>query len=143
MEFAEKEKGVQEIPGAGNNPRVLEYLHATKNLDTLARSKDETPWCSAFVNWCLKQAGYTGTENALARSWLTWGVPTKVPRRGCIVVLQRTGSAGSGHVGFYLEETEKDLLLLGGNQQNLETMVFEVSEKYYPKSSLLGYRIPG
>ena len=30
----------------------------------------------------------------------------------------------------------------GGNQQNLETEIFEVSEKYYPKSELLGYRIP-
>ena len=143
MEYAEKEKGVQEIPGEENNLRVVEYLHATKNLGELASAKDETPWCSAFVNWCVSQAGYEGTKHAAARSWLDWGVPIKEPRRGCIVVFKRFGPPGSGHVGFYLGETEKEILLLGGNQQNLVTKIFEVSEKYYPKKDLLGYRIPG
>jgi hypothetical protein len=45
-------------------------------------------------------------------------------------------------VGFYLEETDTHIKVLGGNQQNMETKLFEVSEKYYPKSELLGYRIP-
>lgn len=140
MEFAEKEKGVQEVPGSGNNPRVLEYLRSTTNLSRAATSKDETPWCSAFVNWCLQQAGYETTRNALARSWLNWGQAIDVPRRGCIVVFEREKKFG--HVGFYLEETETDIKVLGGNQQDLETKMYEVSEKYYPKSDLLGYRIP-
>jgi hypothetical protein len=62
------------------------------------------------------------------------------PRRGCIVVFQREKKFG--HVGFYLEETGTHIKVLGGNQQNLETQIFEVSEKYYPKSELLGYWIP-
>jgi len=45
-------------------------------------------------------------------------------------------------VGFYLDETETHIKVLGGNQQNPETEIIEVSEKYYPKSELLGYRIP-
>lgn len=140
MAIAEQEKGVSEIPGAGNNPRVLEYLRSTTNLTKTAVSKDETPWCSAFVNWCLQQAGYDRTKNALARSWLAWGRAIATPRRGCIVVFQREKKFG--HVGFYLEETETEIKVLGGNQQNAETKIFEVSEKYYPKSELLGYRIP-
>ena len=140
MSLAEAEKGVSEIPGAANNPRVLEYLKSTTNLSKVALSKDETPWCSAFVNWCLEQTGYERTKNALARSWLSWGRAVTTPRRGCIVVFRRDKIFG--HVGFYLAETATHIKVLGGNQQNLETKIFEVSEKYYPKSELLGYRIP-
>jgi uncharacterized protein (TIGR02594 family) len=137
---AEKEKEIHEIPGEENDPQVLEYFTATSNLSKSVRSKDETPWCSAFANWCLKQAGYEGTRNAAARSWMDWGEAIETPRRGCIVVFQREGG---GHVGFYIGETETEILVLGGNQQNRETLLFEVSEKYYLKSNLLGYRIPG
>lgn len=140
MAVAEHEKGVNEVPGRGNNPRVLEYLKSTTNLNKTAASMDETPWCSAFVNWCLQQAGYERTKSAVARSWLAWGQPISTPRRGCIVVFEREKKFG--HVGFYLEETATHIKVLGGNQQNAETKIFEVSEKYYPKSDLLGYRIP-
>ena len=140
MAIAEQEKGVSEVSGSKNNPRILEYLRSTTNLNKVAVSKDETPWCSAFVNWCLQQTGYERTKNALARSWLNWGQAITTPRRGCIVVFKREKTFG--HVGFYLEKTDKHIKVLGGNQQNLETKIFEVSEKYYPKSELLGYRIP-
>ncbi len=138
--IAEQEKGVHEIPGGENHPRVVEYLHSTTNLNKASKSKDETPWCSAFVNWCLTQAGYDGTNSALARSWLKWGQAITEPRRGCIVVFTR--EAAFGHVAFYLDETDTHVKVLGGNQLNLETKIYEVSEKYYPKADLLGYRIP-
>ena len=142
MKYAEQERdsGVQEVAGSGNNPRVLEYLRSTTNLSQSAASKDETPWCSAFVNWCLEQAGYERTKNAAARSWLSWGQKIETPRRGCVVVFRR--EQVYGHVGFYIDETETHVKVLGGNQQNPETKIFEVSEKYYPKPELLGYRIP-
>ncbi len=139
MAIAEREKGVREIPGSGNEPRVLKYLQSTTNLSRSAASRDETPWCSAFVNWCLEQAGYERTKHAAATSWRDWGQAVDTPRRGCIVVFKREGG---GHVGFYIGETETHIKVLGGNQQNVETKIFEVSEKYYPKSELLGYRIP-
>lgn len=50
---------------------------------------------------------------------------------------------GWGHVGFYLDETENEIKVLGGNQENKETRTCKVSEKHYPKTRLLGYRIPG
>jgi len=140
MDIAEREKGVNELPGIANNLRVLEYLRSTKDLSELAISRDETAWCSAFVNWCLKAAGYEGTQSALARSWLDWGREIAEPIRGCIAVFSR--GAGYGHVGFYLSETENEIIVLGGNQQNAETKKYEVSEKHYPKSRLLGYRLP-
>ena len=33
MAIAEREKGVHEIPGGENHPRVVEYLHSTTNLN--------------------------------------------------------------------------------------------------------------
>jgi len=140
MPIAVAEKGVAGLAGRANNRRVLEYLQSTDNLNALAISRDETSWCSAFVNWCMTQAGFPATRSALARSWLQWGRPVKRPRRGCLVVFSRAG--GFGHVGFYVSETETDILVLGGNQRNPETGKYEVSESYYPKSRLLGYRVP-
>jgi hypothetical protein len=77
------EGGVGSLPGRENNLRVLEYLRSTDNLGALATSRDETSWCSAFVNWCLKRAGHEGTGSALALSWLRWG--GRHAKRGCIV----------------------------------------------------------
>lgn len=138
LNIARKELGIKEIPGKDNNPRVVEFLNATSNISAALRAKDETPWCSAFVNWCMQQAGFDGTKNALARSWQDWGEHIDVPYIGCIVVFQR--EQNFGHVGFYIGETETHIKVLGGNQQNPETGIFEVSEKLYPKKDFLEYR---
>jgi uncharacterized protein (TIGR02594 family) len=138
LSVARRELGVQEASGSANNPRVVEYLHATTNLDEPIRSKDETPWCSAFVNWCMQQVGIDGTKNALARSWQGWGQHIDTPYVGCIVVFQREKKFG--HVALYLGETDTHIKVLGGNQQNPQTQIFEVSEKSYPKTDFLEYR---
>lgn len=140
LTVARGELGVQEIPGAADNPRVVEYLHATTNLDEATRSNDETSWCSAFVNWCMQQVGIQGTKHALARSWQGWGRHIDQPYVGCIAVFKREG--GFGHVGFYLGETAAKILLLGGNQLDPDTGIYQVSEKEYPKVDFLEYRAP-
>lgn len=133
MPFALAELGQLEAPGVANNPRVVEYLKTT-GLPSGMASTDATPWCSAFVNWCLKRAGVSGTGSAAARSWLTWGSPVAKPRRGCVVVLARDGG---GHVGFFIRATlDGRLVLLGGNQAD------QVSERAYPRERLLGFRVP-
>ena len=76
LDYAEGELGQKERKGKEHNPRILEYL-ATTTLGDSARSRDETPWCSAFVNWCVVRAGLEGTSSALARSWLGWGIPVE------------------------------------------------------------------
>ena len=124
---------MQEVAGAAANPRIVEYLHST-TLENGAASTDETPWCSAFANWCVERAGRAGTDSAWARSWLTWGKATKSPTVGCVVVLQR--DANKGHVGFFVSRTSTHVRLLGGNQQN------RVCEQDYPLANLLGYRAP-
>jgi uncharacterized protein (TIGR02594 family) len=134
MPIALAEQGVKEYPGDRDNPRIVEYLKST-NLSAPSYSNDETPWCSAFANWCVERSGNEGTDSAWARSWLNWGKKTNTPRRGCIVVFER--GTDSGHVAFYIGETATQIKVLGGNQND------EVNISNYPKSRLLGYRLPG
>lgn len=132
LSIARGEIGQKEIEGAKHNPRIVEYHKAT----SLKATDDETPWCSAFANWCMQQAGIKGTGQANARSWLEWGRKLEKPVSGCIVVLKRTSSPTSGHVGFYLETQGDRIRVLGGNQSN------SVKESFYPVSDVLGYRLP-
>jgi len=61
--IARGEIGQKEIKGGKHNPRILEY-HATT---TRKATTDEVSWCSSFVNWCMTQAGYEGTNSAWAK----------------------------------------------------------------------------
>lgn len=131
--FAAAEVGVKEIVGPEHNPRVMEYLSSVRG----EWPGDETPWCSAFVNWCITQTGLQGTESARARSWLDWGVTTAKPTFGCVVVLWRGSPAStSGHVGFYAGSDDRESIrLLGGNQKN------RVCIATYPAARVVDYRV--
>lgn len=121
LEIAELEIGVHEIRG-GENPRIIEY-HSTT---TLRAHEDETAWCSSFVNWCMKQAGFVGTNSAAAISWATWGQKLTKPKEGCIVVIcqrfqgedAKTGSTSGNHVAFFQKIEDNRICLLGGNQSD-------------------------
>jgi len=127
---AVRELGVRKHPREADNPRILEYHRTT----TLRATDDEVPWCSAFVNWCLRQARVAGTNSAAARSWLGWGQPLVNPRRGCVAVLRRGTNPAQGHVGFFLQSRGAVVDLLGGNQGN------QVRVQTYSVTQLLGYR---
>jgi len=133
MPIALSERGEKEVPGSGNNPRIVEYLRST-DLDRGLAAQDATPWCSGFVNWCVEQSGFDGSNSASARSWLHWGKSVAEPRRGCITVFRRDGG---GHVAFYVRSEGAEHLVLGGNQSN------QVSIAGYAKERLLGFRVPG
>lgn len=49
----------------------------------MRNSAQSTPWCAAFVNWCLKEAGLPGTNSNLAKSFVNL--------------------TGTGHVGIKTE----------------------------------------
>jgi uncharacterized protein (TIGR02594 family) len=135
LTVARGELGVREVAGKADNPRIEEYLRTVTRLHDPA---DETPWCSAFVNWCVEHSGLVGTGRANARSWLRWGLPIATPRIGCVVVLWRQARASTkGHVAFLVGRGPGPVLqLLGGNQANA------VSVRAYPRSRVLGYRWP-
>ena len=144
MEFALRELafGVTESKGKNfNNLRILNYIKTTGAWNTrsdtgaFAYRKDETPWCSAFVNWCILESGINGTNSAMAKSWLEWGMEIEEPCYGCIAVYSRVGGS---HVGFYTGSEGNKSLLLGGNQSD------SVCLKRYPSKDqiLEGYRWP-
>lgn len=127
--------GIDEVRGAGDNPRIVEY-HRTTTLPGPLASQDETPWCSNFVNWSVTQSGIRGTNSALARSWLSWGQPIDRPRRGAVTVFRRGTDPKKGHVAFYWGQSGERILVLGGNQSD------QVSISGYPKADLLAFRWP-
>lgn len=129
--IARKELGTTEIASGKDNPRIVEYHSAT----SLKATDDETAWCSAFVNWCLKQAGVKGSNSAMARSFLSWGKAVEQPRLGCIVVFSR-GQYPQGHVAFYVGRDGNRIKVLGGNQSDKVCIVSSSTEQ------LLGYRWP-
>ena len=138
---AEKELGQREKPGKPANPRIREYLKTT-NIGSPEDQSDETPWCSAFVNWVVEdfrkkvnRVTPKGTARANARSWLNWGWPSPVPFRGAIVILSR-GQPPAGHVAFVVDAQRDTLRIIGGNQSDAVTITT------VPKERVLGYRIP-
>lgn len=136
MAIALDEIGVKAIPGSMHNQRILQYLQST-NLGRPDNEKDETAWCSAFVNWCVEQSGFEGTDSASARSWEHWGQRAREPKRGCVVVFWRQDPyCGLGHVGFFMDDAGGTIRVLGGNQSNA------VNVKFYSKDRLLSYRVP-
>lgn len=123
---------VKEVPGDADNPRIREYLASVG----LGHEHDETPWCSAFANWCMQRCGIIGTGRGNARSWLAWGKPIDTPVLGCVVVFSRPPDPAHGHVAFYCGSSATAIEVLGGNQRNA------VSRAWYPRARLLGYRWP-
>ena len=141
MEKCFLEIGQQEIIGAGDNPRILEYQkYGTGNAN------DDIPWCADFVNWGLGQFNIAGTKNSAARSFLNWGDACNA-KFGCISIFRRgtkqenkarvaAGLPEMGHVAFYLDQNNGWVSVLGGNQSN------RVGVGRYPLSDNLGFRWP-
>ncbi len=136
MVIARSKLGEHEIPGPEADEFIVECLKST-TLDRAEAESDETPWCSAFANWCMEQAGYDGTGSAWARSWLDWGrePENEDEWKGAVCILER--GTTSGHVGFLEDWDEDRVKLLGGNQGDA------VSMAWFPMSRVLGFRVPG
>lgn len=107
------------------NPLILLFFLSTN----LHPSGDQTPWCSAFADWCLGRVGISGTHDAGALSWLHWGeevwrasdgLPPTRARPGDIAVFRHRGLPGRGHVAFFrgvTRDNPNSVDVLGGNQR--------------------------
>ncbi len=134
LKLARAELGTKEVPGPGNNPAVLAYYRDAGHPEIDA---DSIAWCAAFTGAMLERAGYPGSKQLNARSYLTWGKAVSKPSPGCVAVFSRGDPRGwEGHVAFYLGETATTVKVLGGNQGDAVTIA------EYPKARLLGYRVP-
>lgn len=123
-----------------------EGLHARRNRKKLTQVLSKPfnrvidpaiiPWCAAFANAVLEEAGYNTTRSLLARSFLGYGQKTGSPQKGDLVVFSRGRNRQSGHVGFFVgyDNTRRYVMVLGGNQNK------QVGVVRYPASRVLGYR---
>ena len=131
LEEALNQFGHQEIKGEKHNPEIVKFF-AEIGFNI---KDDETAWCSAFMNWVAKKAGYKRTKKLNAKSWLEVGEEVTIPQLGDIVIFHRGDpTSWQGHVGIYINEIGNSIYVLGGNQGN------KVSITPYPKSRLVGYR---
>lgn len=95
------DQDMQEIEKEYNNKDIVKYLQSTSLSKDAARD-DATAWCSSFANWCIEQAGYHGTGNAAAESWLHWGEKIDEPKYGAITITTRASNPVKYHVGFFI-----------------------------------------
>ena len=116
-----------------SNPLIVGFFSAT----TYGDATDQTKWCAAFVNWCLRRAGREFTKSASSGSFRCFGQHSEAPVAGDIAVFKNAGEnkecSGSGHVGFWIRQDEKHVTVLGGNQGGTR-----ISEKAYATSSAHG-----
>lgn len=133
LQIARRYLGTREIPGSRHSATVLGFF-AKAGFSGIKR--DEVPWCAAFANAVMDEAGLPETNSLLARSFLDWGIEIDEPRIGAIVVFRRGNSTWQGHVGFVVGWTATHIRVLGGNQSNAVTIA------NYPRSKLLGFRWP-
>lgn len=134
LKIAFGEMGQTEVPGPGNNPRVVEYLESV--WPTMGASGDIIPWTGAFINWVFKQSGIQPQNSAAAESWLSWGQPLASPRLGALAIFSRGASGRAGFLCLYLGETEDQVLCLGGNVADSVRLTAQ------NKARLLAYRWP-
>lgn len=135
LDTAFSQYGVREESGpVDNSPQILAYFSLIGH-DWV--KTDETAWCAAYVNWCLKKSGYKDSGQLTARSLLGMGNPIFDPKLGDLVVLWRIAyDSVWGHVGFFIRESPEHIYMLGGNQDN------QVCIKPYQRGRLLNYIRP-
>jgi len=132
MNVAYSQRGVKEFVN-GSNPQILRYHDET----LLNASDDNTPWCSAFVNWVMRNSKtpIQGTRSAAARSWVEWGAESDYVF-GAIIVITRGNTTWQGHVGFLTKWDENSVWILGGNQSDA------VNVRRFDRSRVLSLRFP-
>jgi uncharacterized protein (TIGR02594 family) len=133
LHTAVEEYGVENFEKS-NNPEVLKYF---KETGFGYIKTDETSWCAAFVNYCVKQNGYKYPHSLTARSWLGQGKKVTDPKTGDIIIFWREKKNGwKGHVAFFVEADKENGLVYcyGGNQDG------KVCVKAYPEDRVLAYR---
>jgi uncharacterized protein (TIGR02594 family) len=142
MKFAEQEfqKGVRRRSGATHDPQILAYLTAT-SVQGSARTRDETAYCAAFINWCLAKGGYPGNSSAWALDFARWGRSTKNnrPALGAVAVI-RFPNTSTHHVTFVAGMNNRGVSLatLGGNQGRANA----VTHSTCPADWVIAYRYP-
>jgi len=125
--------------------------HKKTGINMSSMVGNSNPWCASFINYCLKECGYSTSGSASSQSFSKNKNFIKIsePIYGAIVVLRKKGS-WTGHVAFiYCLFEDGEIGVLGGNQGdsvtinplyqvyihgrlNYELIGFFVPKSYYP-----------
>jgi uncharacterized protein (TIGR02594 family) len=110
--------GTREVAGSGSNPTILQWA---RELD-IPYNADAIPWCGLYMAIVAHRAGWPTTSQPLwARSWATWQTRAERPSLGDILVFSR--GPAHGHVGIYVGESATAFHVLGGNQDDMVSIV--------------------
>lgn len=132
MDWAIGELGQVEIGARnrqGSNPRICEYLDTTGN--NLGQAGDATPWCGAFICWCLQHSARLQNDQMRIQSLVGVAVPARaaswehygnhrqpeLAQYGDLVIFDVKAVESSGHVAFVVARDANTVWALGGNQQ--------------------------
>lgn len=108
--------GTMEMPGAKNNPIIVNWARETQTQDDNWYGADSIPWCGLFMAVVAQRSGWKVPSLPLAAlSWVRFGKASTQPSLGDVVVFKRKGG---GHVGLYVGESADSIFVLGGNQSD-------------------------
>ena len=121
--------------GRTKEQRKTENKPQWDGLSTLAG--DHNPWCAAFVNYCLKEAGYpTASKFESSFGFGDDKMRFKKINKPVYGAIRFTKRDKGGHVCFVYGEINSKLVVLGGNQN--DRILFE----HPPTNKGLSYFIP-
>lgn len=120
--------------------------HKKTGINMASMVGNSNPWCASFINYCLKEAGYSMSGSASSQSFKKNKnfVRISEPIYGAIVVLRKKGS-WTGHVAFiYCLFEDGEIGVLGGNQGNSVTInpLYQVYINGRLNYELIGFYIP-
>lgn len=119
--------GITEVPGAGDNPVILEWA---KEAGLTDYKHDETAWCGLAMAVVAKRSGKELPPNPLwALNWALFGnTVTDGAKLGDVLVFKRPGG---GHVALYVGEDDECYHCLGGNQSDTTNIVRKPKDRIY------------
>jgi uncharacterized protein (TIGR02594 family) len=128
VDLALRNEGMHEID---DRQALSDYLRKGPNGVDPAR----TPWCAAYVNSSLAQAGVKGSGSAVANSFQRWGVPvpdaTAVEKGDVVVKTHGHGpDETGGHVGMATGRTRNvdghlEVEMVSGNSEDAVRKTWE------------------
>ena len=135
----ELDLGVEEVPGNGSNPRILDYAEFAAPDSPLRAQGDDIPWSGLFVAWVVAQSGVDPgnfPENPYRnRTWLKFGAELAEPVSGAIALFYTNRRDSPASVmGFFDGEDDKGIYIIAGNVKN------SVARVQVPRDRLIGFR---
>lgn len=120
--------------------------HKKTGINMSSMVGNSNPWCASFINYCLKESGYSTSGSASSQSFSKNKNFIKIsqPIYGAIVFLRKKGS-WTGHVAFiYCFFEDGEIGVLGGNQGDSVTInpLYQVYINGRLHYELIGFYVP-